>query len=82
MMAKTGPKDRKMVNSSQDWEITHVATKMGVSSQAVSGAKRATGSNERTVIEKYLSDKAAKGAGKSASSGAGSTKVKGTAKKK
>ena len=62
-MAKSGPKDRKMVNSSQDWEISHVATKMGVSTQAVSGAKRATGSNERTVIEKYLSDKAGKAAG-------------------
>lgn len=56
-MAKSGPKDRKMVNSSQDWEISHVATKMGVSSQAVVGAKRATKSNDRAVIEKYLSDK-------------------------
>ena len=62
-MAKSGPKDRKMVNSSQDWEISHVATKMGVSSQAVSGAKRATGSNDRAVIEKYLSDKGSKGKG-------------------
>lgn len=59
-MAKSGPKDRKMVNSSQDWEISHVATKMGVSSQAVVGAKRATKSNDRAVIEKYLSDKGKK----------------------
>ena len=56
-MAKSGPKDRKMVNSSQDWEISHVATKMGVSSQAVVGAKRATKSNDRTKIENYLKDK-------------------------
>ena len=60
-MAKSGPSDRKKVNSSQDWEISHVATKMKVSSQAVVGAKRATKSNERTVIEKYLTDKAGKG---------------------
>ena len=59
-MAKSGPSDRKKVNSSQDWEISHVAKKMGVSSQAVAGAKRATKSNDRTVIEKYLSDKGKK----------------------
>ncbi|RZM22728.1 MAG: DUF3606 domain-containing protein [Pedobacter sp.] len=75
-MAKSGPKDRKMVNSSQDWEISHVATKMGVSSQAVSGAKRATGSNDRAVIEKYLSDKGSKG------KGTGSNSKKDTTKKK
>jgi len=56
-MAKSGPKDRKMVNSSQDWEISHVATKMGVSSQAVAGAKRATKSNDRITIENYLKEK-------------------------
>ncbi|KQR70199.1 DUF3606 domain-containing protein [Pedobacter sp. Leaf176] len=59
-MAKSGPKDRKMVNSSQDWEISHVATKMGVSSQAVAGAKRATKSNDRATIESYLKDKSKK----------------------
>jgi len=59
-MAKSGPKDRKMVNSSQDWEISHVATKMGVSSQAVAGAKRATKSNDRTTIENYLKEKGKK----------------------
>ena len=81
-MAKSGPSDRKKVNSSQDWEISHVATKLGVSSQAVVGAKRATGSNERTVIEKYLSDRAGKGAGKSASKSAGDTRVENSSKKK
>jgi hypothetical protein len=59
-MAKQGPSDRKKVNSSQDYEISHVAQKMGVSSQQVVGAKRATGSNDRKVIEKYISDKANK----------------------
>lgn len=59
-MAKSGPSDRKMVNSSQDYELSHVATKMKVSIQQVIGAKRATGSNDRTVIEKYISDKVSK----------------------
>ncbi|WP_113653235.1 DUF3606 domain-containing protein [Pedobacter namyangjuensis] len=59
-MAKTGPSDRKKVNSSQDYELSHVAAKMKVSIQQVVGAKRATGSNERTVIEKYIADKAGK----------------------
>jgi|GEM_PF-787432 len=81
-MAKSGPSDRKKVNSSQDWEISHVATKLGVSSQAVVGAKRATGSNERTVIENYLSDRAGEGAGKSASKSAGDTRVENSSKKK
>ena len=60
IMAKQGPSDRKKVNSSQDYELSHVATKMGVSIQQVVGAKRATGVNERTVIEKYISDKGKK----------------------
>jgi len=77
-MAKSGPKDRKTVNSSQDWEISHVATKMGVSSQAVSGAKRATGSNDRAVIENYLSEKGSKSSGKSTAG----AKAKSPAKKK
>lgn len=56
-MAKQGPKDRKMVNSSEHYELAHVAEKMNVSIQQVVGAKRATKSNERKVIEKYISDK-------------------------
>lgn len=59
-MAKSGPSDRKKVNSSQDYELSHVATKMGVTVQQVVGAKRATKSNDRVVIEKYISDKTAK----------------------
>ena len=56
-MAKSGPSDRKLVNSSQDYELSHVAKKMGVSVQQVVGAKRATKSNERSVIEKYIAGK-------------------------
>ncbi|MEJ5995624.1 DUF3606 domain-containing protein [Pedobacter sp. Du54] len=56
-MAKSGPKDRKKVNSSQDYELSHVATKMKVSIQQVVGAKRATGSNDRAVIESYIAGK-------------------------
>jgi hypothetical protein len=56
-MAKQGPSDRKKVNSSEDYELSHVATKMGVSIQQVVGAKRATKSNDRKVIENYISGK-------------------------
>ena len=59
-MAKQGPSDRKKVNSSQDYELSHVATKMGVSIQQVVGAKRATGSNDRAVVEQYISGKSGK----------------------
>jgi hypothetical protein len=57
MAKQGGSTDRKKVNSSQDYELRHVADKMGVSIQQVSGAKRATGSNDRKVIEKYIADK-------------------------
>lgn len=57
-MAKHGAKtDRKKVNSSEEYELSHVATKMGVSIQQVVGARRATKSNDRKVIEKYITDK-------------------------
>lgn len=57
-MATRGTKtDRKKVNSAQDYELYHVAEKMGVSIQQVVGAKRATQSNDRTVIEKYIANK-------------------------
>ncbi len=57
-MAKKGTNtDRKKVNSSQDYKLSHVAEKMGVSIQQVVGAKRATKSNDRKVIEKYIADK-------------------------
>lgn len=56
-MAKQGPSDRKKVNSSENYELRHVAEKLNVSIQQVTGAKRATGSNDRKVIEKYITDK-------------------------
>lgn len=52
-MATKGSKtDRKKVNSSQDYEVKYLAEKLGVSSQAIGGVKRATGSNDRAVLEK------------------------------
>jgi hypothetical protein len=57
-MAARGSKvERKEVNSSQKYETKYEAEKLGVSVQAITGAKRATGSNDRKVIEKYLKDK-------------------------
>ncbi len=57
-MAKQGIKtDSAKVNSAQDYELSYVATKMGVSVQQVVGAKRATGSNNRVDIENYIKNK-------------------------
>ncbi len=57
-MATRGTKtERSKVNSSQDYEVKYLADKLGVSSQAIGGAKRATGSNNRADIEKYIKDK-------------------------
>ena len=49
--------DRKKVNSGEKYEVKYEAEKLGISTQALVGAKRATGSNDRKVIEKYLADK-------------------------
>ena len=49
--------ERKSVNSSQEYEVKYLAEKLGVSSQAIGGAKRATGSNDRKVIEEYIKNK-------------------------
>ncbi len=57
MATKGAKKDRKEVNSSQEYEVKYIADKLGVSSQAITGAKRATGSNDRAVIEKYIKEK-------------------------
>lgn len=57
-MAKKGSKvERREVNSSQEYEVKYLAEKLGVSSQAITGAKRATGSNDRAEIEKYIKNK-------------------------
>jgi hypothetical protein len=37
--------------------VRYLAEKLGVSSEAIGGAKRATGSNNRKVLEKYIQDK-------------------------
>ncbi|MFS8617684.1 MAG: DUF3606 domain-containing protein [Solitalea sp.] len=54
---KRGKNERNKVNSSQNYEIHYLKEKLGVSSQAVGGAKRATGSNDRKVLEQYLRNK-------------------------
>ena len=57
-MATRGTKvERREVNSSQEYEVRYLAEKLGVSSQAINGAKRATGSNDRHEIEKYIKAK-------------------------
>lgn len=57
-MAKRGSKiERSEVNSSQYYEVAYLAKKLGVSSQAIGGAKRATGSSKRADIEKYIQGK-------------------------
>jgi len=52
--SKRGKSDRSKVSGSEQYEIQYFKNKMGVSSQAVVGAIRATGSNERKVLEDYL----------------------------
>jgi hypothetical protein len=54
---KKGAQDRNKVNGNENYEVQYFKEKMGVSSQAVTGAIRATGSNDRKVLEKYLKDK-------------------------
>lgn len=54
---KKGQQDRSKVNGNENYEIQYFKDKMGVSSQAVTGAIRATGSNDRKTLEKYLKDK-------------------------
>ncbi|RAJ26395.1 DUF3606 domain-containing protein [Pedobacter cryoconitis] len=48
------------VNSAQPYELKYLADKLGVSTQTIVGAKRATGSNDRADIEKYIKGKKAK----------------------
>jgi hypothetical protein len=55
--SKKGAQDRNKVNGNENYEVQYFKEKMGVSSQAVTGAIRATGSNDRKVLEKYLKDK-------------------------
>lgn len=57
MATRGASTDRKKVNSGEKYEVKYEAKKLGISTQALVGAKRATGSNDRKVIEKYLEDK-------------------------
>nr|WP_315085917.1 DUF3606 domain-containing protein [uncultured Chryseobacterium sp.] len=52
--SKKGKQDRNQVSSSENYEIQYFKGKMGVTSQAVVGAIRATGSNDRKTLEEYL----------------------------
>lgn len=55
--SKKDQRDRSKVSGSENYEIQYFKDKMNVSSQAVTGAIRATGSNDRKVLEAYLKDK-------------------------
>ncbi|MCC3215655.1 MULTISPECIES: DUF3606 domain-containing protein [Chryseobacterium] len=55
--SKRGSSDRNKVSGSENYEIQYFKEKMGVTSQAVTGAIRATGSNDRKILEKYLKEK-------------------------
>ena len=57
MTTKGSTSERSKVNSSQDYEVKYLSEKLGVSSQAIGSAKRATGSNDRADIKKYIKDK-------------------------
>ncbi|KFF73833.1 hypothetical protein HX13_17695 [Chryseobacterium sp. P1-3] len=52
--SKKGKSDRNKVSGSENYEIQYFKDKLGVSSQAVTGAIRATGSNDRKVLTEYL----------------------------
>lgn len=56
-MPRGSKTERRSVNSNQDYEVKYLAEKLGVTSQAIGGAKRATGSNDRKVIEEYIKSK-------------------------
>jgi len=55
--SKKDGRDRAKVSGSQRHEIDYFKEKMGVTGQAVAGAIRATGSNDRKTLEKYLEGK-------------------------
>ncbi|MCT2561855.1 DUF3606 domain-containing protein [Chryseobacterium herbae] len=52
--SKKGQQDRSKVSGTENYEIQYFKDKMGVTSQAVTGAIRATGSNDRKTLETYL----------------------------
>lgn len=48
-----GARDRSRVAAGQEWEMSYMREKFGVSAQQVSGAVRAVG-NSRKKVEEYL----------------------------
>lgn len=54
---KKDGRDRSKVSGSENYEVQYFKDKLGVSSQAVIGAIRATGSNDRKKLEQYLKNK-------------------------
>ncbi len=58
--SKRDGRDRSKVSGSENYEIQYFKEKMGVSSQAVAGAIRVTGSNDRKTLEAYLKKKHSK----------------------
>lgn len=54
---KKGKSDRSKVSGSENYEIQYFKDKLGVTGQAVAGAIRATGSNDRKVLTEYLKNR-------------------------
>lgn len=57
---KKGKQDRTRINMSERYEVDYWKDKFGVSSQALAGAIRATGSDNAKAVEKYLKEKVSK----------------------
>ena len=57
---KRDQRDRAKVSSSENYEVQYFKDKLGVTHQAVVGAIRATGSNDRKTLEQYLKKKHSK----------------------
>ncbi|OJX49769.1 MAG: hypothetical protein BGO88_08415 [Flavobacterium sp. 38-13] len=55
--SKKGAGDRNKVSATEKYEIQYFKDKLGVTGQAVAGAIRATGSNDRKVLTDYLKNK-------------------------
>jgi uncharacterized protein DUF3606 len=55
--SQKGKADRNKVSGSENYEIQYFKDKLGVSGQAVAGAVRATGSNDRKILTDYLKKK-------------------------
>ncbi len=56
-LKKRGRPDRMKIHTKQPHEMRYWTKKLGVTSQAIVGAVRATGSNRVVKIQKYLQGK-------------------------